>query len=87
MFHSLVVLLLLLLLNNQLTRVTGAEYVFLLPILTSNDEGLIQVVGDRILAKEMRFAVSNYLVVWICEIRIGKYSNQIRKLSMRKLWE
>lgn len=45
----------------QIRGVTGAKYVFLVPILTSNDEGLIQVVGDRILDKGMRFAVSSIL--------------------------
>lgn len=46
----------------QIASVTGAKYVFLVPILTTNDEGLIQVIGDRVLEKGMRFAVSPILI-------------------------
>lgn len=37
---------------------TGAPYVFLIPLLAASEEGLIQVIGDKVLEKEIRFSVS-----------------------------
>lgn len=42
----------------QLQELTSSPYVFLIPLFPSSEEGLIQVVGDRKLDKEIRFSVS-----------------------------
>lgn len=43
----------------QLKKLTKSPYVFLVPILHSSEEGLIQVINDNVLDKEIRFSVSN----------------------------
>ncbi|XP_063702295.1 cGMP-dependent 3',5'-cyclic phosphodiesterase-like [Culicoides brevitarsis] len=45
--------------NNHLKTLTNASYVFLVPLLPPNNEGLIQVINDKILEKEVRFLVSS----------------------------
>lgn len=44
--------------NIHLKELLGAEYVLMVPLLPSSEEGLIQVVNDQILEKEFRFSVS-----------------------------
>lgn len=44
--------------HTQLQHLTGAGTVFFVPLLPSSEEGVIQVVGERRLPKEIRFAVS-----------------------------
>ncbi|XP_053697304.1 cGMP-dependent 3',5'-cyclic phosphodiesterase-like [Sabethes cyaneus] len=44
--------------NLHLKALTKSPYVFLVPILHSSDEGLIQVINDNILDKEIRFSIN-----------------------------
>lgn len=45
--------------NRYLQDRTGAELVFLVPLLPENEEALVQVLGDNQLAHELRFPVRN----------------------------
>lgn len=47
--------------NMHLKELLAVPYVFMVPLLTldsNQTEGLIQVVNDRVLDKELRFSVS-----------------------------
>lgn len=44
--------------NVYLKDLLGAPYVLIVPLLPESQEGLIQVVNDQILEKEIRFSVS-----------------------------
>lgn len=44
--------------NIYLKELLEAPYVLMVPLLPSSEEGLIQVVNDRVLEKEIRFSVS-----------------------------
>lgn len=46
------------LINIFLKEQLDASYVLMVPVLPSSEEGLIQVVNDRVLEKEIRFSVS-----------------------------
>lgn len=46
------------LVNKFLQDVTGSPYVFLIPLLGGSEEGLIQVIGEKILEKEIRFSIT-----------------------------
>uniref|UniRef100_A0A182NTS1 Uncharacterized protein n=1 Tax=Anopheles dirus TaxID=7168 RepID=A0A182NTS1_9DIPT len=43
--------------NLHLKALTRSPYVFLVPILHSSEEGLIQVINDNVLDKEIRFSL------------------------------
>ncbi|KAJ6646421.1 hypothetical protein Bhyg_01632, partial [Pseudolycoriella hygida] len=45
------------LINKYLQELTNSPYVFIVPLLPSSEEGLIQVISDRKLDKEIRFSV------------------------------
>ncbi|XP_058446873.1 cGMP-dependent 3',5'-cyclic phosphodiesterase-like [Malaya genurostris] len=45
--------------NVHLKTLTKSPYVFLVPILHSSEEGLIQVINDNILDKEIRFSINS----------------------------
>ncbi|XP_055641018.1 cGMP-dependent 3',5'-cyclic phosphodiesterase-like isoform X2 [Toxorhynchites rutilus septentrionalis] len=45
--------------NLHLKHLTKSPYVFLVPILHSSEEGLIQVINDNILDKEIRFSINS----------------------------
>lgn len=45
----------------KIKELTGAKYTFLVPLLQSNEEGVVQVVNDELLENEIRFSVSGYL--------------------------
>ncbi|CAD7085831.1 unnamed protein product [Hermetia illucens] len=47
------------LINKFLQEMTGAPYVFLIPLLAASEEGLIQVIGDKVLEKEIRFSITS----------------------------
>lgn len=44
--------------NIYLKELLDAPYVLMVPLLPSSEEGLIQVVNDEIIEKEIRFSVS-----------------------------
>lgn len=44
--------------NLHLKEILDVPYVFMVPLLPESNEGLIQVVNDRLLDKELRFSVS-----------------------------
>lgn len=46
------------LINNYLRELFDAPYVLMVPLLPASEEGLIQVVNDQVLEKEIRFSVS-----------------------------
>lgn len=50
---------------HQLQELTNSPYVFLVPLLPSSEEGLIQVIGDKKLDKEIRFSVIILIFVYI----------------------
>lgn len=54
----------------QLKNLLNAPFVFLVPLLPSSDEGLIQVVNDQILEKEIRFSVSDLIVVFVLSFSV-----------------
>lgn len=45
--------------NKHLRELTGSPCVFLVPILNSSEEGLIQVINDNVLDKELRFSINS----------------------------
>uniref|UniRef100_A0A1Q3FUB5 Phosphodiesterase n=2 Tax=Culex tarsalis TaxID=7177 RepID=A0A1Q3FUB5_CULTA len=45
--------------NKHLRELTGSPCVFLVPILSSSEEGLIQVINDNVLDKEIRFSINS----------------------------
>uniref|UniRef100_A0A182J7G4 Phosphodiesterase n=1 Tax=Anopheles atroparvus TaxID=41427 RepID=A0A182J7G4_ANOAO len=45
--------------NLHLKALTRSPYVFLVPILHSSEEGLIQVINDNVLEKEIRFSINS----------------------------
>nr|XP_029712454.1 cGMP-dependent 3',5'-cyclic phosphodiesterase-like isoform X1 [Aedes albopictus]XP_029712459.1 cGMP-dependent 3',5'-cyclic phosphodiesterase-like isoform X1 [Aedes albopictus] len=45
--------------NLHLKKLTKSPYVFLVPILHSSEEGLIQVINDNVLDKEIRFSINS----------------------------
>ncbi|XP_058058564.1 cGMP-dependent 3',5'-cyclic phosphodiesterase-like [Anopheles bellator] len=45
--------------NLHLRALTRSAYVFLVPILHSSEEGLIQVINDNVLEKEIRFSINS----------------------------
>ncbi|XP_049549146.1 cGMP-dependent 3',5'-cyclic phosphodiesterase-like isoform X1 [Anopheles darlingi] len=45
--------------NLHLRALTKSAYVFLVPILHSSEEGLIQVINDNVLEKEIRFSINS----------------------------
>ncbi|XP_053665971.1 cGMP-dependent 3',5'-cyclic phosphodiesterase-like [Anopheles marshallii] len=45
--------------NLHLKALTKSPYVFLVPILHSSEEGLIQVINDNVLEKEIRFSINS----------------------------
>lgn len=47
--------------NTYLKELLDTPYVLIVPLLPSSEEGLIQVVNDRVLEKEIRFSVSFHL--------------------------
>lgn len=46
--------------NEAFRKILNVPYVFMVPLLTfpESNEGLIQVINDRVLEKEIRFSVS-----------------------------
>lgn len=45
--------------NVYLKELLDTPYVMMVPLLPASEEGLIQVVNDQILEKEIRFSVSS----------------------------
>ncbi|XP_041775595.1 cGMP-dependent 3',5'-cyclic phosphodiesterase-like isoform X2 [Anopheles merus] len=71
--------------NLHLKALTRSPYVFLVPILHSSEEGLIQVINDNVLEKEIRFSVvgnkHNTLIYDILGPKVSKLQTQTSTTS------
>lgn len=49
--------------NGYLRRTLDVSHVFMVPLLAERSEGLIQVINDQVLEKEIRFSVNLHNVL------------------------